>query len=643
MREIVLGTAGHVDHGKTSFTKALTGIDTDRLKEEKRRGITIELGFAYLDLPCGHRVGIIDVPGHEKFVRNMVAGVTGIDVLAFVIAADEGIMPQTKEHFDICTLLGVKQGFVALTKIDLVDEEWLELVMDEIHQFCRGSFLEDAPIVPISSTTGAGIDEAITVIDTIVGKQDFVETHGPFRLPIDRVFMMKGFGVVVTGTSLSGRASVGADLKLYPAGAVGKIRSIQVHSSAVEEVEAGYRTAINLHGLEAEEISRGMVLATPGSLAATYMLDCSLRYLGANDRALKHRRRVRVHLGTAECIGRVSLLDRDELQPGDTASVQLLLEEPVAVWPGDRFVIRSYSPVITIGGGTVVGNCSVRKRKRLTARDRGVNTAVLNTLEHGTTTEKIITLLSESGMAGLTQDELAVRLGLFGKPLAKAINEPLSQKKMVVVDTAVQRFVAVEIADEIIATIVAALKQFHQANPLKEGMSKEQVRSGFKQEIDAKVFAYCLNELLRKGIVVQEESLIRMADHQVALQADEAQLKKDILHWYQAAGLSTATYKETLARFADYPESLIKNVIDLHLNEGSLVKVSESLYFDAEHLSRLREQVVAFIEREGEIDAPRFKELSGLTRKYSIPILEYFDRLKLTMRIGDKRVLRKNR
>ena len=299
MREIVLGTAGHVDHGKTSFIRALTGFETDRLKEEITRGITIELGFAYLDLPCGHRLGIVDVPGHEKFVKTMVSGVSGIDILAFIVAADEGIMPQTIEHFEICRLMGIRQGIVIITKKDLVEPEWLEMVTEEVAEFCAGSFLEGAPVIHVSSTTGEGIEAVRDTIDEIVRKHDFHEAFGPFRLSVDRVFAMKGFGAVVTGTSISGRTVVGEDLRIYPTEQVAKIRGIQVHSQAVGEVEAGHRTAINLQGVDTADILRGMVLAPPGSLQANYMLDCQFIYLAANSKPLKHRARVRVHLGTA--------------------------------------------------------------------------------------------------------------------------------------------------------------------------------------------------------------------------------------------------------------------------------------------------------------------------------------------------------
>jgi selenocysteine-specific elongation factor len=641
MREIVLGTAGHVDHGKTSFIRALTGFETDRLKEEIQRGITIELGFAYLDLPCGHRIGIVDVPGHEKFVKTMVSGVSGIDILAFIVAADEGIMPQTIEHFEICRLMGVKQGVVIVTKKDLVEPEWLEMVTEEIVEFCAGSFLDGAPIIHVSSTTGEGIDLVRATLDGIVKKHDFHEVFGPFRLSVDRVFAMKGFGAVVTGTSISGRTSVGEDLRIYPTEQVAKIRGIQVHSRAVGEVEAGHRTAINLQGVDVADIERGMVLAPPGSLQAHYILDCQFLYLAANAKPLKHRTRIRVHLGTSEILGRVSLLDRDELQPGDEAAIQLLLEHTASVWPGDRYVVRSYSPVSTIGGGMVLGNVSPRKRKRLLEHDRAYNRQILAILKDGSVEDRVLFFLRESGEQGLTADDLAIRLGLFGKHLKKALNEPLSTKKMVVVDSATQRYVSLDVAEKMKEMLVAHLVAYHKNNPLQQGIAKEELRTGLGRKVDPKVFQYCLNELIRKVVVVQEESVVRLAEHQVALKADEEQLRKDLSHWYRSKGLSTPTIRETMEQFAEYPPQLVKEMLDLQLRDGQLFKISETLYYTRDLIEPLIASVLQHMEKNGEIDAPTFKDLTGLTRKFSIPILEYLDRVKITMRIGDKRILRK--
>ncbi len=641
MREIVLGTAGHVDHGKTSFVRALTGIETDRLKEEKKRGITIELGFAYLDLPCDHRLGIVDVPGHEKFVKNMVAGVTGMDLVAFIIAADEGIMPQTKEHFEICRLLGVKQGIIVITKKDMVEEEWLEMVTEEVREFCVGSFLEEAPLVHVSSITGEGIEDVKTLLDQFVSRQQLQEAYGPFRLSVDRIFAMKGFGAVITGTSISGRVALGDDLRFYPTELTAKVRGIQIHSQDVDEVEAGHRTAINLQGVDTAVVSRGMVAATPGCLLPGYMLDCDFLYLASNAKPLKHRARVRVHLGTAEIMGRISLLESDTLQPGTEANVQLLLEEPVSVWPGDRYVIRSYSPVATIGGGAVLGNMPPRKRKRLTEKDRQKNSDVFRILLDENLEEKLLLFLRERGTAGLTFDELAVRLGTFGKQLKKVLTIPLSSRKMVVVDSTTQRYLAKSVSDEVEQSLLEALGKYHQENPLQVGLSKEEIRSGQGRKVDQKVFHFCLSELQKKHLVVQEDSLVRLATHQVALQADEKKLQRDLEAWYRGKGLATATMRETTDHFADYPATLVKEVFGLLVREDKLVKVSETLYYDTATIAGLQDKVVAFIEKEGEIDAPRFKELTGLTRKFSIPLLEYFDRIKLTIRIGDHRVLRK--
>jgi selenocysteine-specific elongation factor len=641
MREIVLGTAGHVDHGKTSLVRALTGIETDRLKEEKKRGITIELGFAFLDLPCGHRLGIVDVPGHEKFVKNMVAGVTGMDLLAFVIAADEGIMPQTREHFEICRLLGVRQGLVILTKIDMVDPEWLDMVEEEVREFCVGSFLEGAPIIRVSSVTGAGIDEVRRVLNEFVESQTFSEAFGPFRLPVDRVFAMKGFGAVVTGTSISGRIAIGDELRLYPTDLVTKVRGIQVHSQSVGEVEAGHRTAINLQGVDVAQVERGMVAAPPGVLQPNYMLDCRFLYLASNAKPIRHRARVRIHLGTAEIIGRISLLDRDEVKPGEETGVQLLLETPVAVWPGDRAGIRSYSPVATIGGGAVLGNLSAKKRRRATERDQAYNRTIIATLQDGSPEEKILLFLEESGAKGLTFDELAIRLGLFGKNLKKQLNEPISTRRIVVVDSASQRYLSRTVTDAIIDGMVASLTAYHRDNPLQNGLAKEELRSGLGKRLDPKVFNFCLGELLKQGKVVQEESVVRLATHTVALKGDEKKLRTVLEDWYRQKGLSTATVRDTMDEFTDYPEAMVKEVLALLLRDEKLVKISETLYYDAQVMTRLQSDVTAYIEREGEIDAPGFKNLTNLTRKFSIPILEYFDRIKLTIRVGDKRILRK--
>lgn len=635
MREIVLGTAGHVDHGKTSLIRALTGIETDRLKEEKKRGITIELGFAFIDLPCGHRLGIVDVPGHEKFVKNMVAGASGIDLVAFVIAADEGIMPQTREHFEICQLLGVKRGLVVITKKDMVEPDWLELVQEETKEFLVGSFLEDAPMVVVSSTTGEGVEDVKTTLDKLVSQSDFTEAYGPFRLAVDRIFSMKGFGAVVTGTSISGRIRVGEDVELYPKNITAKIRGIQVHGKDVEEVEAGNRTAINLQGVEKDSIDRGDLLATPGSLHPWYMLDADFTYLSSNKKALKNRTRVRVHIGTSEVMGRVVILDNEELTPGSQANVQVLLEEPLAVWPGDHYVIRRYSPVYTIGGGVILSG-TARKRRRF----KEVNKDAFEIYRTGTSEDLALLHLRESGLDGLTQTDVSVRIGLFGKRLKKLLEGPISSRKILVIDSDKQRMVEAGVYEKLLAMAEETLTSYHKENPLKPGLSKEELRSTLHRGIDQRLFQYALNDLVKRGTIVQDESIIRLAGHQIDLQDDAESIRKEMDKFYEKAGLSTPTVKEVYAKFDKYPQKMVREILDVLIREGVLTKINDNFYYNTEELKGLQNKVVEFIKKEGEIDAQGFKNMTGLTRKFSIPLLEYFDKAKVTIRVGDKRILR---
>jgi selenocysteine-specific elongation factor len=641
MREIILGTAGHVDHGKTSFIKALTGIETDRLKEEKERGITIELGFAYLDLPCGHRIGIIDVPGHEKFVRNMVAGAAGMDLVTFIIAADEGVMPQTIEHFEICQLLGLKDGIIVLTKKDLVDEEWLELVQDDIREYFTDTFLEDAPIIPVSSVTGEGIEDVRKMIDEKISILPFQEEFGPFRLAVDRVFSMKGFGTVVTGSSLSGRISVGDELEFYPAQVKAKIRGIQVHGMDVDLVEAGHRTAINLQGIDKELVNRGDIAATPGCMVNSTLLDVDFHYLKSNAKKLKNRTQVRVHVGTREITGRVILMETDEVNPGETANLQLILQEPTALWPGDRYVVRSYSPVRTIGGGTILNNAPL-KRKRANPKDREINRRIFQSYLDGSDKDRLLLFLEESGIAGLTQNQLATRLGIFGNKLKKLIQPPVSSGEILVIDSERQRLLAAPVLQRLTSRIAEILDHYHKSNPLHTGLAKEELKSGIKPPVDQKLFKFTLDSMIKKNSIVQDHAEVRLADFEMTLQVDEEELKGQILKIYKDAGLIPPNFKEVVSSVKDLPEKQIRQVVNLLLQDNQLIKVTESLYFHAEQIDELGKRVTRFITEHGEIDAPRFKELTGLTRKFTIPLLEYFDKIKLTIRVGDKRILRKS-
>jgi selenocysteine-specific elongation factor len=636
MREIILGTAGHVDHGKTSLIRALTGIDTDRLKEEKERGITIELGFAFLDLPSGHRLGIVDVPGHEKFIKNMVAGAAGMDLVAFIIAADEGIMPQTREHLDICRLLGLKRGLIVITKTDMVEPDWLEMVEEEVRDFFTDTFLADAPLLKVSSTTGEGIDEVRATLDTLVENSELSEAYGPFRLPVDRVFTMKGFGAVITGTSISGRISVGDEMVIYPQKHTAKVRGIQVHGKDVDMVEAGHRTAINLQGIDKEMINRGNIAATPDSLQPSYLLDCDFHYLSPNKKKLKNRTRVRVHLGTAEVMGRIVLLDHEELAAGENANVQILLEELVTAWPGDHYVIRSYSPVTTIGGGTVF-NGSPPKRRRFKQN----NTETFRIYRQGTVEEQALAYIRESSFLGLTFDQLATKTGIFGKRLKKIIEPSISRKSIIQIDPERQLYIDASIYENLQERIKKILTDYHLENPLKPGLAKEELRTSLYRGLNQKLFQHLLKEMTRQNTLVPEGAVVRLATHQVSLKEDEEALQKELQDLYLNAGLKPPTRKEMYEKMSKYQRSLVDEVLAMVFRNNILTRVTDDLFFHSDNLAALQKKMIAFLEKEGEIDAPRFKNMTGLSRKFTIPLLEYFDRQKLTIRVGDKRVLRK--
>ena len=635
MKQIILGTAGHIDHGKTSLIKALTGTDTDRLKEEKERGITIELGFAALDLPSGQHLGIVDVPGHEKFVKNMVAGATGIDIVVMVIAADEGVMPQTREHMEICTLLGVKYGIVAVTKIDMVDEEWLELALDDIRNFVGGTFLEDAAVATVSSVTREGIPEFIKALDELAAKIPERPPSDLFRLPIDRVFTIKGFGTVITGTLISGRVQVGDTIMIYPSGIKSKVRGIQVHNKSAEEAVAGMRTAINFQGLEKEAISRGEVLSKPKSLESSYMVDVFMHYLASNKKPLKNRTRVRFHTGTSEVLGNVILLDREELAPGEDTVVQMRLDTPVALVKDDRFVIRSYSPVFTIGGGKVLNPIPLKHK-----RFKPDAVAGLKTLGHQTPEAIISFHVEASGYQGVSFAHLKIMTNLPDKQLENILQGLLSQKTMIQVDKENRIYIHALCFESLENDARRQLADYHKANPLKPGMPKEELKSKFPPLLTSKLFNLTLNQMIKENKIVQEENIIRLASHTVSLGGKQADVKDKILKNYLNAGLEPPYFKE-LAKSLEMDAKRAKDVLMHLVAGGAIVKVKEDLYFHAEAIKDLKKRLVKFLEDQGEITTPQFKEMTGVSRKYVIPLAEHFDSTNVTLRVGDVRKLRK--
>lgn len=633
MKQLVLGTAGHIDHGKTTLVKALTGIETDRLKEEKARGITIELGFAYIDLPSGQRLGIVDVPGHEKFVKNMVAGAAGIDLVMLVIAADEGVMPQTREHLDICKLLGVQHGLVALTKADMVDEEWLELVTDDVSEYLAGTFLEDAPIIPVSSVKGAGIPELIAALDGMAADLEEQPASGPFRLPVDRVFSMKGFGTVITGTAIGGQVEVGQELMIYPQGLTSKVRGLQVHNQEEQGARRGQRTAINLQGLDKENIERGNVLATPGSLVPSLWLDLQIKVLDDATRPIKHRAPIRFHAGSVEIMGRVHTLDRDELKPGDEAFCQVRLDEPVALMAGDRYVLRSYSPVHTIAGGVIMHPHPGRHK-----RNRPEIIADLETLRSGQAVDKVAVLARLAGERGVTTGELLRLVALPPKELDGLVNQMLSKQELVRFDKEGGRLIAASVQDELMQKAMETVTQFHQKQPLKPGMSRQELKQRLGRNFEAKLFVHLLNKLTGADQLVAEKDLLRLPQHKVRLAEDDAKIRKSIEQAYKDGGLAPPNLKDVIT--GEDPKQA-KQILGVLVNEGVLTRIKEDIYYHTPALEEIQRRMEEFLQANERMGAPQFKQLVGLSRKYIIPLLEYFDSKGITMRLGDERVLRK--
>lgn len=635
MKQIVLGTAGHIDHGKTSLVKAMTGINTDRLKEEQVRGITIELGFAWLDLPNGIRIGIVDVPGHEKFVKNMVAGASGIDLVAMIIAADEGVMPQTKEHMEICQLLGIKYGIVVLTKLDLVDEEWLELVTDDIKKFVKGTFLDDAPVIPVSAATGQGIDEFIKVLSEISPNIPGRSSSGLFRLPVDRVFSMKGFGTVITGTLISGRVQVGDTIMIYPSGITAKVRGIQVHNESVSEAIAGMRTAINFQGLEKASVNRGEIVSTPGALISTFMIDVSLHFLSSNKKPVKNRTRVRFHAGTSEIPGNLILLDREELLPGEDAVAQLRLDTPVAVVKDDRFVLRSVSPVRTIAGGQILNPVPV-KHKRFKAEI----TKGLESISDLLPEDLVSYYVAQSGFKGASMSELKVMTNISEKQLDGNLQNLLSKKSIILADKENRIYLHQDILNDLKLESTNSLDAYHKANPLKAGMPKEELKSKMPDFLNPKFFNLIINQMIKEKEIELDEDMVRRKGHKVSLGEDQSRIKDKIIEIYRTSGLTPPFLKDLIGE-VKIDSAKAKDVLMLLVNEGVIVKIKEDFYIHSENISNLKNMVVEFLKANEEMTTPQFKDMTGASRKYLIPLLEYFDSKNVTIRIGDIRKLRK--
>ena len=627
MQHVVLATAGHIDHGKSELCRALTGIETDKLPEEKSRGITIDLGFAHLDL-ADRRVAFIDVPGHERFVRNMLAGVGGIDLALLVVAADESVMPQTREHVQILELLQVERGVIALTKTDLVDDEMLELVRLEVQELVEGTFLETAPVEPVSSKTGAGLDRLRDVLAASVGAVAARDDTGPFRMHVDRAFSVRGFGSVATGTVWSGAASVGDELELVPGGKVGKVRGIQVHGADADRAAAGSRAALNLSGVELGELHRGCQLVPPGMFAPRSLIDVELRLL-ADSKPLTELSRVHLHVGSMEVLARVKLLGLDgaPLEPGGRCYAQLRVEAPLLTWPGDRFIIRRYSPVTTIGGGVVL---DLPQQKH-----RGAGERAARSLENFGALDgvaRIEQLIEGAGSRGLTVADLVERTGRLAEELDAQL---AASDGLVTVRSTPKRLFARGAWQALGDRALAVLAEFHAREPLRDGMSREELRARVKTE--ATSARQLIDELAASGKVRLLGDRVASAEHRVELDAAQTELSKTLEAAFRAGGLAPPSTKDVLKKVG--AGKTAEELLAVLVRQGRLVAVPGGMHYHAEVIEQLKRDLLAQAGEGAELTVARFKELSGTTRKHAIPLLEYLDTSRFTRRRGDVRVI----
>jgi selenocysteine-specific elongation factor len=634
MKSVIVGTAGHIDHGKTSLVKALTGIDADRLEEEKRRGITIDIGFAHLELPAPGgeilRLGFVDVPGHERFVRNMLAGVGGIDLVVLVIAADEGIKPQTREHFDICRLLAVRRGITVLTKSDAVDAETLEVVRLEVEDFLRGSFLDAAssPIVAASSLTGAGLDEVKAALAKVALETPAKDSAALARLPIDRVFTMKGFGTVVTGTLVAGTIQIEDELEVFPSGRRVRVRGVQVHGAPAEQAIAGQRTALNLVGASTEDLARGMMLAPPNTLQSTSRIDVSLSLL-AGAKPLKDRARIHFHAYTMETNAEVRLYGAKQVASGSHALAQLRLAEPTLLLPGDRFILRQFSPVVTIGGGEALDAAPVpgpmSKMKDVPR--------FLETLEQGNPETILTARIARTGFLGLSLQKAVAETGwrheFVLQQLAGALKNGGVQR---VSDTLVDS----SAFENLLTRLSAAVAGFQKENPLVAGIRREELRE--RLQIAPEILGAALDALIHKRKVEAAGDLVHLPGRGVVMKDEEAESKGIIEQAFATAGLKVPSLKDVLASLK-VDKTRAQKIVTLLLRDKVLVKVSDDLVFHQSALADLRQKIADIKATSPKIDVARFKDLTGVSRKYAIPLLEYLDRERVTKRVGDERVI----
>ena len=634
MKHVIIGTAGHVDHGKTLLIKALTGIDTDRLKEEKKRGITIELGFAHLDWPDGTQAGIVDVPGHEKFIKNMLSGAGGIDLAMLVIAADDGVMPQTVEHLDILTLLGIQDGLIVITKADTVDPEWLELMQEEISQRVKGSFLEGKPIVTVSAYTGQGIPELKEMLRELVQKAEEKSLRIPFRLPIDRIFSVEGFGTVVTGTLIEGAIREGDPAELVPSGAATRIRNLQVHGKNVDTAYAGQRVALNLAGLKKNDIQRGDAVAKPGSVRISRMLDVRLQNLRDSGRVIRNDSQVHLFHGAAELLAKVVLFGRDELKPGESCYAQLRLTEPIASKNGDRFVIRFFSPLETIGGGIILDD-QPRRHKRSDPKIQ----EILRIKESGSRDDLTIQLLAEFGTKLPTAAQLVAKLQREEADIQEELYDLCSRGRAV--EPLPGRYAAAAVIDRVWAECQEILTQYHKQNPLHAGIQSAELR----QKLFKGMAQNCADALL--GVLHQEGKLRKVSDRYaltdftITLTKRQRNARERLLKIYRTSGIETPITEHILEEFSPNERIDARQVLESLISSEELVLLTPQICLYQDTYAAIREAAKAHFEQSDSLTLAQLRDLLHTSRKYAQAIIEYFDKVHITRKDGDVHYLDK--
>ncbi len=634
MKRAVIGTAGHIDHGKTTLVKALTGIDPDRLPEEKARGMTIDLGFAYMDLEGGWRLGIVDVPGHERFVKNMLAGATGIDIALLVVAADDGVMPQTLEHLEILKLLGLKHGVIVISKTDLVEREWLELVKEDVRDLVKGTSLEGTPIVEVSSLKKEGIDELKRTISGILEGMEEETVEGFFRLPIDRAFTIQGFGCVVTGTVLSGQVKMGEEVELLPVKEIVRVKGIEIHGEKVECAVRGQRAALNLGGIKTSEVRRGFELSVPGYLNPTELVDSYLHHLSSARRPIQNGERVRLHIATSEVMGRVVLLDKESLKPGEEAFVQFRLEGPVVAERGERYVIRSYSPCRTIGGGKVLRS-SAYKLKRL---EEGT-IKELRLLLEGNERKIIEQTLTNSKHYLLSEEDLVRFLNIYPARVKEAVEE-LTAKGILekVREDSRVLLASRQRLDSIKLDVLKKLEDFHKANPLRLGMEELSLRTQLVGVVTPSLLSLILTELNQEGHIKILEHKISRSNFKITLAEGDKKILETLERAFLEAKFSPPGFEALLPQEPSYQDTY-KNLLSLLLEQKTLIEVEQGLYFHKKVVEELKKFISDVIKDRGYITVADLRDLIHTSRKYAVPLLEYLDKIHFTKREGDKRIL----